>query len=55
MGRVITGQRFIYLADLYSRIYGIFANPKEKRAFLKAGRVFTGAERRTIIRGRRRR
>ena len=52
-GRVIQKQRFIFLADLYSRIYGIIANPKEKRAFLKVGRVFTGVERRKIIRGRR--
>ncbi len=52
-GRVIPRQRFIFIADLYSRIYGILANPKEKRAFLKIGRIFTGAEARKIIRGRR--
>ncbi len=51
--KVIQKQTFIFIADLYSRIYGIFANPKEKRAFLKVGRVFTGAEARLRIRGRR--
>ncbi len=54
-GRVIQRQRFIYLNDLYSAIYDIKATPTEKRAFLKVGRIFTGAERRAIIRGRRRR
>ncbi len=50
IGRVIPRQRFIYINDLYSAIYNIKANPAEKRAFLKVGRVFTGAEARLIVR-----
>jgi len=42
-------QEFIYLPDLYSRIYGIRANPKEKIALLKKGKVFSGVGIRKLI------
>ena len=52
-GKVIQSQRFVYLNDLYSAIYDIKANPTERKAFLKVGRVFTGLERRKLVKGRR--
>ena len=36
--------KFIYIPDLYSRIYGIYANPKEKRMLLRKGVVFSGID-----------
>jgi len=36
--------KFIYIPDLYSRIYGIYANPKEKRMLLRKGAVFSGID-----------
>ena len=36
--------KFIYIPDLYSSIYGIYANPKEKRMLLRKGAVFSGVD-----------
>ena len=47
--KTIQKRDFIYIPDLYSVIYGIKSKPLEKRAFLRAGRVFTGVERRKLI------
>lgn len=52
-GKVIQSQPFIYLRDMYSAIYGIVANPAEKKVFLRVGRIFKGFERRKIIKGKR--
>jgi len=41
--------RMIFIPDLYSIVYGIKASPKEKKEFLRAGRVFSGAELRKTI------
>lgn len=47
--KVIPQAKFLYIPDLYSRVYGIKAKPGEKAAFLRAGRVFTGIEARPLI------
>lgn len=43
-------RKFLYIPDLYSILYGIKANPKEKKELLKPGKVFTGLEVRKLIR-----
>lgn len=53
VGRVVVKRKFFYIPDLYSVIFGIKANPRERRLFLTKGRVFSGAERRLITGGRR--
>jgi len=42
--RITKKRKFIYIPDLYSNILGIRANPKEKKAFLKKGAIFSGTE-----------
>lgn len=41
--------QFLYLSDLYSRIYGIKATKKERKKLLIPGRIFTGLELRKQI------
>lgn len=42
--------KFIYIPDLYSRIFSIKASSLEKKKFLRKGALFTGLEARKIIR-----
>jgi len=50
---VIRKQKFIFIPDLYSRVFGIKASKEEKIAFLRTGRLFTGLEQRKLV-GKRR-
>ena len=45
----VGGRRFVYFPDLYSKIFGVRASKREKQEFLRVGRVFTGLERRKIV------
>ena len=51
----VNEQKLIFIPDLYSVVYGITASMSEKRAFLKVARLFTGFERRKLIRKSRKR
>ncbi len=41
--------RFIFLSDLQSKVFGLKATKKEKRELLTVGRVFTGIEKRKLL------
>jgi len=44
----VVKNKFVYLADLYSRFYGIKATKRQRQKLLKVGRIFKGFERRAI-------
>lgn len=50
----VKGEKLIFIPDLYSVIYDVKASLAEKKLFLRAGRLFTGFERRKLIKNRRR-
>jgi len=47
--KAVASEKFIYIPDLYSRVFDIKASKKEKAALQKVGRLFTGLERRKKV------
>jgi len=45
----VKSEKLIFISDLYSVVYDVKASLAEKKAFLRAGRLFTGFERRKLI------
>ena len=53
--KLLKKRRFVFLPDMFSLVFGIKAKPGQKVILLRLGRIFTGAERRPIVLGKKRR
>lgn len=53
--KLLKTRRFIFLPDMFSLVFGIKAKPGQRVILLRRGRIFTGAERRPIVLGKKRR